>query len=179
MTVKFQLKGIEETNRALAQLDQKIRAKVVRTATRKGTNVILKAVRDETPVDSGALKRAARTTVDRAKSRDGFVGTVAVRKGKGITAGRGRSRYVRVPSKYMHLVTGGTKPHAIGPKRSKGMSFRNIVRRRVNHPGTAANDYFGRAADRSHTAAMAEFTREYKRGVEIATRESSTQGAQP
>lgn len=61
----------------------------------------------------------------------------------------GRRIEIRVPAKLYRIITGGTRPHAIVPRRGRVLAFtvggQLVFARRVHHPGTAPNPYLVRA----------------------------------
>jgi|SRR5579883_1267088 len=57
---KFEIKGVKETLKMLKTLDAKVAKKVSRSAMRKGMKVIKNQVKENAPVDSGALKDSVK-----------------------------------------------------------------------------------------------------------------------
>lgn len=68
--------------------------------------------------------------------------------------------HVYVKPKYARFVLHGTRPHVILPRKPGGVlkfywfrKGKHMVVRKVNHPGTAANDFMGRGLKRGFRAA--------------------------
>lgn len=60
MEPTFTLSGIKEIEKALKDLEAKVSKKITRQALRKGTKIFAKQVKDDTPVDSGTLKKQVK-----------------------------------------------------------------------------------------------------------------------
>lgn len=132
----IQLTGGKELQRELEKLEKKAGEKLLKKATRLGGNVFLKAIRKETPVgESGMLRKQTKLSV-KVLRKVGYVS--ALIKPKKAPTGQN-------PSKYQHLVTGGTSEHEIAGR----VAFDGEVFARVRHRGAKSNRYVDRAFDRS------------------------------
>lgn len=73
--------------------------------------------------------------------------------GSWLIRGGGLEYWVYTNTEYAQMVAEGTRPHVIVPVSASVLVFekngRTIFAKRVNHPGTAANDYPGRAMERT------------------------------
>lgn len=87
---------------------------------KKLAEIVLKAVKSQSPVKTGALKTSLKWTP---------MGKIDVLWG--LEYGR-------------YIIT-GTRPHVIEPKNAKALRFeingQIVFAKRVNHPGTKANDF--------------------------------------
>lgn len=119
----------------LRTLPNKVHKNINRSAMRAGAAVFLDEVRQNIPVDSGALRKSARVTTSM--------------KGSQVSAS------VKVGNKkvwYAQLVEFGTRPHRI--EDPEGMTVNGRVVRSINHPGARAKPYARPAADAAFSRAI-------------------------
>lgn len=87
MTATLEVRGLKEANKALYAYSQQMGDRVIYASLRQGANLILRQARANTPMRTGALRRAL--TVKKSKIHNGrrIVGSLGVylsiRKGKG------------------------------------------------------------------------------------------------
>lgn len=97
----------------------------------EATELAYKIGQSEVPVDKGDLKKDMQRRVETAQER-------------GV---------VFHESKVANYINDGTKAHIIRAKKAKALAFmaggRMVFRKMVRHPGTKANPYFQRTADRA------------------------------
>jgi HK97 gp10 family phage protein len=72
--VDIEIKGLDEIEKRLKQLPQKVAKKVVRKAVREGAKPILKAAQSKVPVKTGALKKSLKVRAMKAKLAKGGAG---------------------------------------------------------------------------------------------------------
>lgn len=111
----------------------------MRSALRAGAAVYLAEVKQNIPVEHGALRQSARITTK--KSRDGSV-SASVKVGN-------RQAF------YAHMVEFGTRAHIIAPKRGAMQIGGQFVAGAVQHPGARPHPFMRPAADAQFSAAVA------------------------
>jgi HK97 gp10 family phage protein len=130
------LEGGRELQTLFAELPKRVVNRCLRRAVQVGSAPILKTAKAKAPRESGLMKRSLTR---RMKSRKGaHTATIGARKGFSGTY-RGRKR---VPSRYLHLVSKGTKAHSVAGGKSKGLLR---IRSKGYHPGAQANDFLAEA----------------------------------
>lgn len=116
----MKLDGAKELRNLITELPKRVESKALRKGLTVGSAPIKRAVKAGTPRRTGTLKR-------------NIISKVSVKKGKGFSVTG--ARYIKGknnPSRYLHLVEGGTRPHDIKqPKR----------RRTLHHPGTSGKGF--------------------------------------
>lgn len=128
--VSLTLEGGQELRALFAELPKRVVNKCLRRAVQVASGPILKSAKAKAPRESGLLKRSL---VRKMKSRKGVhTATVGAKKGFSGTY-RGKKR---VPSRYLHLVSKGTRPHNVAGK--KGLT---AIHGSGFHPGAKANDF--------------------------------------
>jgi len=167
MGAAFHIDGLDNAVRALAALPRKIRNKSLRKAFAKGSTVCAKAVRRNTPRDTGTAKKNVGTKVVVKGDKD----PIALAGHKRIK-GKGRN-----PAKYSHLMERGAKRHRIVAKPGKTLRLWNTLtarqgraagysgavtvasyRKVVRHTGSPAQHVIGRAFSESRGQATNEIT---------------------
>lgn len=154
--------GGRELAELLGTLPAKIEKNIMRTALRAGAVSLKEAVKQNVPVDSGALRSSVRVTT---KYRKGRV-TASVKAGNSIAW-------------YAALVEYGTRPHLIAVddadrninRRSRKLESLTTVNRRqsllingtlvgpsVQHPGAQPRPFMRPALDAGLAAALAAVT---------------------
>jgi HK97 gp10 family phage protein len=138
--MEFKWKGDKQLMRKLRVLPPAVQRRVQRPAVTKATRLVAKAVKNNTPRETGALKKSIGSKVKTYPQKNVVIGIVGPRtdaKGKpakyriGVVAGkRGGVRRARKgespdayrnPVNYAHLVEGGRKASEAGKARgSKG-----------------------------------------------------------
>jgi HK97 gp10 family phage protein len=136
MTTRDQaVTGGAQLDALLRTLPEKMQKNVTRTGLRAGAAVFLSEVKQNIPVDSGALRSTARIS-SRNTPQGPQVSVKVGGKVKGVDAW------------YAHLVEFGTRPHVIKPKQQGGaLQFGGITTRSVQHPGTRARPFMRPAVD--------------------------------
>ena len=104
----------------------------VRITARRTSSEWERQVKQDEPFDTGLMVSRTKMT-DRATS-SGFVV-------QGV-----------VDTDYAEMVSGGTRPHVIRPRRARALRFtvggQTVFATRVNHPGTRPNDFWTRPLER-------------------------------
>jgi HK97 gp10 family phage protein len=142
---EVQIKGLDELLKFMDQLPPKIEANVARGALRAGMNVVKPVAQRNIHSVSGELAKGL------------MVGTR--RRGSKVTSNlkaTGKHRSVA------HLVEFGTRPHNIAAKFRGWLSFMNIFRKEVHHPGARPKPFLRPALDsqaQSAVRAVAEYTK--------------------
>lgn len=158
MPAEFKITGDKALLKKLNRLKGSTRKKVMRQAVAAAVRPIRSAAKSEAPVEFGVLKKRLTVKVKAYKSGNVF-GMVSVsNEAKDEATGRR-------PSKYLHLVTLGTKPHEIKVKQARELVAVNKktgdVRKfgpRVNHPGAKPNDFLQRAIGSQRQASLDKFS---------------------
>lgn len=130
------VKGLSDLQKFLDQLAPKVEANIMRGALRAGMNVVKPAAQSGVHSVSGELAKGLK------------VGTN--RRGSIVTANlkaTGPHRSVA------HLVEFGTRPHNISAKFRGWLSFLNIFRKEVRHPGARPKPFMRPALDAQAAAA--------------------------
>lgn len=134
LRVQVQLKGGRVTIHpgAYQQLLADDSSGVLREMMRRGQNVLAEMYR-QVPTDTGLLAATLRL---QARTPGGGYGVVVAAGQDGVTD-------------YLGYILDGTPPHVIRPRRKKALRFvaggRVVFSKRVNHPGTAANNFILRS----------------------------------
>jgi HK97 gp10 family phage protein len=148
LTLSATVKGDTELLNKLDALERSIARKMIRKAVRKGVQVGAKLAKPFAPKDSGTMKKSLGSRVARSKGQPKAVGIVGARRRFEIAGKR--------PTKYMHLVAGGTKAHQVNPKTTSRLAFRVggriVVVPGVTHPGTRPNQWLSRAYSASRSS---------------------------
>ena len=171
--------GIKRTQRALDELETRVRKKVLRKSVRAGGAVILKVERKHVPRMTGLLKRSLAQKVKSYKSGN-VIAIVGQKKGAKITARKklrkgtggisGRGDVVPI-----HLVDQPIQPHEITPTNARAMRIgQDQFVGRVRHPGHRGRRFMWRAAGESRGPAISAFRT--KTELEV-NREASAVGA--
>lgn len=164
----------------LQNLSKNLQNKVIREANSASSRVIKEAVLPHVPQESGILKRSMAV---RAKTyRSGAVTSVVGPRSQyqsWSTSGTRTVSFIKIlnnpkakiqkPSKYAHLVHGGTRPHQIvtrfsgrliynrGRWATTAKNFRKPTRNFtvINHPGSMPIPFMHRGYRRSESRALA------------------------
>lgn len=99
--LQVKIEGMEELDKALRRLPDRVQKRVLKTALRAGARVIVKDAKNRVPVDSGTLKKSIK--VVSGKSKKGPQATARVF----VTTGR--------EAWYSHLIEFGTVKKAARP----------------------------------------------------------------
>lgn len=120
---------------ALSECKRGMRNRILRRAMLKGNTPHLKAARRHAPVETGQLAKSL-TKIVRVYGESGNAIAIV-----GIAPGSKNPVTGRDPHKYLHLVHGGTQPHAVG----RGSNLRAGIQIPPWHPGAKANPFLARA----------------------------------
>jgi len=124
------VKGLAELQKFLDQFTPKVEANIMRGALRAGMGVVKPAAQSGIHNVSGELSRGLK------------IGTR--RRGTTVTA---NLRATGPHASVAHLVEFGTRPHNISAKFSGWLSFLNIFRKSVQHPGSRPKPFMRPALD--------------------------------
>jgi HK97 gp10 family phage protein len=120
----FQVMGDKILESQLSALPEKVRAAVEKKAIRAVNRIVIKAMRDNVPRDTGALRRSITSVVrtyQGGKVILGIVGPDYNFSGYAVNSAKGKKKFSRGardnrggqkfkrPANYVHLVVGGTK----------------------------------------------------------------------
>lgn len=140
--------GIERTEFVLHTLRTRVQRKVLRKSVNAGATPIVKAARKGAPRRRGHLRQAMFKKV-KTYARSGSVFAFVGARDRRMTDGAN-------PSKYLHLVEGGTRPHLIpGPLSFRTKAGVPTVVTNVQHPGSRGQHFLRRAGDSTRQAATA------------------------
>lgn len=165
----FHIQGDRELIVQLERLKGAVRRKTTRRAVTVAIRPVRMAAKRFTPKDTGELRKNLTMKVKTYKNGNVF-GMVGVKNEKNEATGRR-------PSKYMHLVHEGTKPHLILPRRKKVLvstnlgSGRNtqitrtVFGRFVRHPGAKKNEFLTDAIEGLKEATFKRFGDEMRKGI--------------
>lgn len=101
------------------------------------------------------MERAASLMTNDLK-RDAPVDTGELRRKTGVSVTSESANQIRAEAvidvEYAEVVIHGSRPHVIRPRTKKALAFqmggKTIVVRKVNHPGTKANEFFQQIVQR-------------------------------
>ena len=138
MEITFQHRGVRISAISIPYIGERL----VKAVVGEGYHL----VRQEAPVKTGDLRRSVQ------QRSSGLEGEVSV------------------GAPYAVFVASGTQPHIIRPVRARALRFEVgsevVFAMRVQHPGTKANPFVKRAADRLLRLIPELFERIWKRSVE-------------
>ena len=150
MSASFTIQGAEQLTANLAALEDKLRKKILRAASRKASKVVIRVAAARAPEETGLLKlgigariklyRGGETVAAIIGPLIGQSKKLAAKKAASGPATSSRSVAYRDPGYYGHLVEGGTKPHAIAAAGGV-LAFAGIVTKTVDHPGAKPNPF--------------------------------------
>lgn len=141
--IDVKLTGFDGLGVVLSELPKRVASKGMRTGVDKASKPVVDAAKRTAPRgETRALSRSIGRKVVRLKGgkrtgtrgykTSGYVAIVGARKYQvGVT----KTGTVRVPSRYIHLVNKGVKPHAVNPG----------GKRTGQHPGVAARPFLTNA----------------------------------
>lgn len=139
---------VEGLAAAMAQLDdlgERVRQNVLRTALRKGANVVKRD--GEARLAAAGARRAKGALLVKVSGKQGKESAKV-----GLVADKGKDVW-----QYKYLET-GAGPHVIAPTRAGLELAPNIfVRGKVNHPGMAARPFLRPALDENHREILDAF----------------------
>lgn len=153
----LKIDGVEDVEKALAKLGKKVASKVVKTAVRKGSKLILKSARALVPVETGALKKSLGIKRKIYRRSGVMVDIVGPRKGFEKTGPDGKTRN---PVNYAHLVEFGGVVRGVG-RRGKGKLL----------GARKAHSFLRKAYDENNFRALQAIEREAAAGIQRAVRE--------
>ena len=133
----FDVPGLADLQRLMADLPEKLAKTVVRGGLRAGAVVLQQEARALVPEKTGALRKSIKVST-------------------GIKAGRVYSR-VRAGDKtayYAHMVEFGTGAHKIGAKAGGFLSINGRLVRSANHPGARGKPFMRPAMDGRAASAL-------------------------
>ena len=146
INANIELDGVAHLQRFLKELPKRTSKKALKQAVNAGGTVVAKAARKEVPKKHGLLKKSITKKVKTYTSGNA-VALIGSNKDTSETIDGRR----HVPALYLHLVMGGTKPHAITSK-----PYVPLLGLRVsNHPGTKPNPFLQRAFEATKAEAAA------------------------
>jgi HK97 gp10 family phage protein len=108
-TVRVQVQGLKETFRAMENVKQGVRNRVLRKASRAGFKPVLAAARSLAPVDTGWQKRSLGVRIHTGRKSGVVSANIGARTKQEATKTDKRGRSVkRYATKYTHLIHKGT-----------------------------------------------------------------------
>jgi HK97 gp10 family phage protein len=157
LSVMINVEGIEELEKRLEMIPEKLRKSTMRRAMNGAAKILLDEMKRNVPHESGALHKAL-TYVVRSK----LVGGTKGRRGKAVGypyailgpdgeyyeahryKGRWKGQVVTQrarPALYEHLVDAGARPHQILKRGGK------VMKKDILHPGAKPTNYRRRSVD--------------------------------
>jgi len=154
------IRGGREIGQFLQGLPVKVERNILRAALRAGINEFKAEIKQNVPVDSGALRSSVQVSV---KSKRGTVYARVKVGGK------------KAP--HAHLVEFGTAAHKIKAKKHHALAFGGLTVQEVDHPGAKSHPFVRPAFDSKSQAAIAATgnkirERLTKEGINVPTPES-------
>lgn len=150
--LEVSVKGLDQLDKALRELPEKLQRNVARAGLRAGAKVIADEARRLVPVKSGKLRDTIRVT---SRIRNGEP-TASVKAGnpkKGVF--------------YAHMIERGTAKHHIVAAPGKTLRLPNGTRvRAISHPGATKKPFMRPAADTQAQAAVSAFGAYMRRRIE-------------
>lgn len=154
--------GLSDLDKLLKTLPGQIQRNVMRTALRRGQNVLAEAaksnLRSQGAVDTGELERSIRVTFRRKSEQYGWMRSYLI-------AGNKKAYYA-------HMIEFGTGshyegngrtvggPYKITPKVGDSLFLGGVLRNSVTHPGIRPKSFMRRAID-THTEASVDAVANY------------------
>ena len=160
------IKGGKALERALKDIDSKVRNRVIGSALKKAAKPIVKAAKAKAPKDSGLLAKSIGTKFKVNKRRGvGYVviGPTDSKQTKARSKLSG-NKAKRNPAHYGHLVEMGTKPHANKYTRVGDQ----IIPVGSWHPGTGPRPFLRPAFDANKGALVGAVRAELKSAIRKA-----------
>jgi len=174
MNVGVRIEGAEKTRKVLAHLDMAARRRVVSAAVRAGNKVLITTARRLAPVDTGNLRRQISGSVKNDRTTGTVTGLVRAKRTKAMLKKRSSNA-----ARYLHLVTGGTRPHLIpdatAPIKRDGTEKRNALVTpfgyvsRIEHPGTRPQPFMDAAANVAYRPALSAFEKQFAEKMRAET----------
>lgn len=166
--IEFSVHGEAQLAANLLKLKVAVQKKITRKAVTAAMRPLRMTAKKFAPKDTGQLRKQLVSKVKTYKSGNVF-GIVGVKNEKDEATGRR-------PSKYLHLVLGGTKAHEIRPRRkrvlvgtnlfAKGNAVQRVMYGRlVQHPGAKKNPFLTDAFSGSSEAALDKFRDVMRDGI--------------
>lgn len=161
--IAFTIEGDKRLLKKLERLKKSAQKKIIRRGVTAAVRPIRMQAKSDAPKETGQLKKKLTVKVKAYKSGNVF-GMVSVANEKDAATGRR-------PSKYLHLVTLGTKPHAIVPRKKKllvGTSKtgeRTVFGKSVQHPGAKKQDFLTAAIKAKQSESVAKFSEVVRSGI--------------
>lgn len=183
----LELKGVPEALAALNQFSNSVRRKHTRISINKGLGILKTEAQKRMPEQTGlskkwvavkagtkkdgseqvygrvGVKRGFRHSSFTAKGKLKFVSENAAKK----ASVAGKQTSIRRPSRYIHLVHGGTKSHSITTKSKKALASREAIFGRRVTVKAKANPFLAQTVAAQGTAAVNVIAGKLREGVEI------------
>jgi len=156
--------GLRELERALKRLGDGVRRKHIRSAANAGGMIAVRAARAAAPQKTGLLKKSLGVRMKVYSAHGAAVAIIGARTGfrRAIrTTGKGKTVY-QDPSKYAHLVEGGTRAHWLKYTKILGA----IVNVASWHPGTTPQPFLERSFESSIPQMLARVSSKLRQGIE-------------
>lgn len=159
LDINISVQNLETVTERLSVLERRLQQKILRQGLNAAVGIVRKEVQSLAPVQTGALRRAIRSSTRRYT--DGrIVGSVTI---GGINKRRGEKVW------YARLVEGGVKPHDIKPRSgrralriavgsfARSVGGRDVFFARARHPGFRGRFFMRRALQQSKGRAIGAF----------------------
>lgn len=161
LDINISVQNLEQVTERMSLLERRLQDKILRQGLNAAVGVVRKEVQANAPVQTGALKRAIRSSTRRYT--DGrIVGRVTI---GGINKRTGERVW------YARLVEGGVKPHEIRPSKGKralrikvgsfarSVGGKDVFFKSARHPGFKGRFFIRRAYQSSKDRAVGAFER--------------------
>lgn len=158
-TVSIHIEGATVAVQSLKDLEFAARRRVVSAAVRASNRAIVAEAKKLAPVGTGLLRKQIRGTVQMDRSSGRVYGYVRARastaqKTKGVTNA----------ARYVHLVVGGAKAHAI-ERKDKNLAVGTGFFTRVWHPGIKPRPFMEQAASAAFGQAISDFSEKFEEAL--------------
>jgi len=180
----FSVAGVKELTNSLDKLGPKVEVKVLRGAVNFGlTPLVTRAKSTVTARGHGGLEESLGKRMKVYKSTGWVYGMVGARARKGMRDIKGEWGGTRtaIPSKYAHIVEGGSKPHTLKAGQQRVGAKLGLKRLlgggRIQHPGTKATHFLKRSFRAVKPKMEERFVKKLGKGIEKAAAEAAKRAA--
>jgi len=159
---ELDIKGLEQLERNLKQLDQKNMLATFKSSLRAGGQVVLKAARKKLPANYNTLKKALKLKPRRQRSINELKINI------GLTVGKS----AKYDGWYGHFVEYGIDPHEIpktrslkNKKKKKILTINGNFRRSAMHKGVKASPFMRPAIDNNLVAVQIAYAKSLDKNI--------------
>ena len=165
LSVSANMEGLDGLLKEFRTLEAKTRRRAFRQVAQAGGRVLLKHMRRNVPVDTGALKKSLAMQV-RFADQDGALVRVGVTKQwmavvRRLPDGGSKTQMVR-PAWYAHLTERDVKPHSLASKDARAREDRMLAglsSQAAMHPGYRGRQWMARSVVTAETEMVGAMVR--------------------